>query len=329
MSNWNRVKGGLFYEGLAVVCRARIRLVCCLAAGVVAAWMPSAKAEVACVGEDSCEVILLHTNDLHFDFNFLDAVGAKIARFRERYAHVFLFDAGDLVNRPSRWWDDMDAQSYTERFGLLIDVMNEFRYDAMTLGNHELGYLETITRDQLRRAQFPRLGANVRVTTDKFDPPDPYVVFPLCDGRTMAVLGVTAGQYDEAEGIVLDDHATVIEAHMHLREEHDVFVLLTHIAYVRDQVLAERFGEVDVIIGGHCHTLINPAVLHNGVLVAQTGGHPHPIDPTRPQHLGVVRLVLQGGKVIEKAGEVLEFNAVGHTASQWLAEHKSTLVEAD
>ena len=269
--------------------------------------------------EEVQEIILLHTNDLHFDFNYLDAVTDKIARFRAQYDDVFLLDAGDFSNRESRWRDGMGPEEYAEQLTYTIDTMNALDYQAATLGNHELGYFQTVTRDILRQAQFPILGANVTVDTENFDAPQPYTLLETSNGTSLAILGLCGGGYDNAEGITLEDAAETLDAYLYLREENEVFVLLTHIGYTADIGLAGQYDEaIDVIVGGHTHTQVNPPGRWNGVLVAQTGGHPHNTDPERRQYLGVVYLELRNGEVAVKEGEVLEFNASGHTQSQFL-----------
>ena len=268
--------------------------------------------------EDIQEIILLHTNDLHFDFNYLDAVKNKITRFRTQYEHVFLLDAGDFSNRSSRWRDGMGPSEYADQLNAMIEIMNDLGYNAVTLGNHELGYHETVTRDIMRLAQFPFLGANVQVTTDNYDAPEPYTILKTSQGTSLALIGLCGGGYDRAEGITLRDAAETLAAHMHLRQENDVLVLLTHIGHSADRNLAEQYDSIDVIVGGHSHTHVDPPELWNGVLIAQTGGHSHEVGPTRRQYLGVVNLQLQGDTLIEKKGEVLEFNASGFTPSQFL-----------
>lgn len=258
-------------------------------------------------GDGYTKIILLHTNDQHFDFNFLDEFESVVAEYRAKYDHVFLLDAGDIFVRHARHWPGNSLDFYEERSRFMMQTMNALAYDAAVLGNHELDYKGTITRDNLRLAEFPLLGANVTVTTDHFDMPEPYTILTTDAGHTIALLGLSTGG---AEGITTGDYVSTVRDYLHLREENHVFVLLTHIGARNDRSLARQFGEIDVIIGGHSHTHINPAETVNGVLVAQTGGHRHPVDPERDQRLGVVRILLDNGKVIGKSGEVLTMSSV-------------------
>ena len=62
----------------------------------------------------------------------------------------------------------------------------------------------------------------------------------------------------------------------------------------------------EVIIGGHSHNLLEEAERVGQVLVAQAGSSPggHPVDSTLPKYLGVVRIALENGRVVEKSGYV-------------------------
>ncbi len=267
---------------------------------------PSAVRATSDAPEAHTEIVILHTNDLHFDFNHREDFEEVVAHFRENYPNVLLLDAGDIFVRHRHRWPTDDLEFYRERSRFMIETMNQVGYDAATLGNHEIAYHGTITRDSLRLAEFPLLGANVEVSTDKLDPPEPYTIMETAEGWTVAVLGLTGGGYGQREGIGLTSPAQAVEDHLHLAEEHNLFVLLTHVGLGADLLLAARFGEVDVIVGGHSHSHIDPARNVNGVLIAQTGGNPHAIDPDRRQLLGVVRVVLdEEGGVVAKSGKLL------------------------
>jgi 2',3'-cyclic-nucleotide 2'-phosphodiesterase (5'-nucleotidase family) len=60
--------------------------------------------------------------------------------------------------------------------------------------------------------------------------------------------------------------------------------------------------EIDVIIGGHSHTRVDPAVNVNGVLVAQAGAG--------NQYLGRIDLRLRDGRMVEKQGRLIDLSQV-------------------
>jgi 2',3'-cyclic-nucleotide 2'-phosphodiesterase (5'-nucleotidase family) len=254
------------------------------------------------------EIIFLHDNDLHFDYNHRDAFEEAVAWFRSEYDNVYLLSAGDIFVRHQHKWPIPTIDFYSVWSRYMIEAMNEVGYDLMTPGNHELDYKEHYTRDSLRLAQFPLIAANVDVSTVNFDPLEPYAVLDTANGHTIAVLGLCYLNA-EREGIEVGEPAATIEHYRHLRDEHDVFMLLTHIGINPDRALAARFPQLDLIIGGHTNTLLETAEEVNGVLVAQAGGHPHEVEPERPKFLGVIRVVLENDAIVKKHGHVLTFDA--------------------
>lgn len=254
-------------------------------------------------------VVFLHDNDLHFDFNSPDTFQAMVDEERARYDDVFLFNAGDvLVRHRHRWEVDgvmMESPDwYRERALFVIGTMNRLQYDLMTLGNHEFGYIVPFTRMALETALFPLLTANIEITTDAMPMVEPYAVLHTKTYRTVAVLGLTGGSAGVSDGVTLLDYADVAGQYMFLADESDIFVALTHIGYVNDKELAARFPQIDVIIGGHSHTLLENAETVNTVLVAQAGGSEHVVSKDHVKYLGEVIVTLENGVVTDKTGHV-------------------------
>ncbi len=252
-------------------------------------------------------VVLLHDNDLHFDFNHQEAFGAVVQDIRDRYEHVFLVNAGDIFIRHSRQWPEPTQEFYAQASRQIIEAMNRFGYDVLTLGNHEMDYQEDATLQALSAAEFPLLVANVDITTELLPPVAPYTVLRTDNDLTIAVLGL--GRAVEKEGVRAHDPIRTAEQYVHLADEHDIFVALTHIGFRTDQQLAEAVGVLDVIIGGHSHTMLEEAVLVNGVLIAQTRGTSGPATPDRPKYLGKVILTLENDRILDKQGQVFTLTA--------------------
>ena len=257
-------------------------------------------------------VVVLHDNDQHFDFNFLDAFLARVEAYRDEFDDVLLFNAGDvLVRRPERWEIDGvhhhgDKQWYRQQSLAIIDKMNRVGFDAMTLGNHELAYVDGHTREALERARFPLLATNVEIATDRLPAVSRQLTFRTSRLRAIAVIGMTLGS---ADGVRIADRNRVAEGYASLRDSHDVVVAVNHIGYRADREFAERFPYLDLIIGGHSHTLLEEAELVGNVLVAQAGGSPHQASSTRPKPLGIVTLTFRDGVLADRAGRVIEFSA--------------------
>ncbi len=254
-------------------------------------------------------VVLLHDNDMHFNYNHREAFAAKLEEVRRQYENVFLLNAGDIFVRAPERWNDPRPEYYARESSAIIDTMNAFGYDAMTLGNHEFDYIDDLTVAALGRARFPLLAANIEVTTDRLPRPQPYLQLETANGLTIAVLGLSIAY--AKEGVRSRDPVAVAREYLHLRQQHPLLVGLTHLGFRTDNRLAETLGTFDVILGGHSHTLVNPAISVNGVLIAQAAGtaSDSPVHPDRPKYLGKVVVVLENERVVEKHGQVFIFTA--------------------
>ncbi|MBN1292320.1 MAG: metallophosphoesterase [Candidatus Latescibacteria bacterium] len=259
------------------------------------------------------KIVFLHDNDLHFDFNSLGAFQTRLEVVRNSNKDVFLFNAGDtFVRHQARWIVDgqpmEDKAWYGERALYMIDTMNLLGYDLMTPGNHELAYIQPYTLIALEKAQFPLIAANIEVSTDAIPPLEPYRILSTSTWRTVAVLGLTTVSLPaDSTGIKLLDPFDTAKQYIYLADENDLFVALTHIGYNNDRELAARFPNIDIIIGGHSHTLLENAEIINTVLVAQAGGSEHIMSKDHVKYLGEVDVILENGEIKEKKGHVMVF----------------------
>lgn len=254
-------------------------------------------------------IVILHTNDHHFDINMQDELKEKITEIRNRYPDVFLFDAGDIfVRHPHRWIvnDSLvkEVEWYGQRAMEMVEEMNSLGYHAMTLGNHELDYKEPYTGQALAAAEFPLLSANMEITTEAIPAPGSHLHFNTHTGRKLSVLGLSVASANQP-GIREKDIFETAGEYMYLSEEADVFVALTHIGLKNDVRLAEEFSMLDIIIGGHSHHFIEEAVLVNEVLIAQAGGNRHQVSDQHPVYLGKITVKLENGKIAHKEGYVM------------------------
>lgn len=259
------------------------------------------------------KIVILHTNDRHFDLNLQDEFAKKLEEISAKYDDVFLFEAGDVFVRHAHRWvvnDGLakDTAWYGERAMQMIHSMNELGYDVMTLGNHELAYINDYTRNALEEAQFPVLAANIGIRTDKLPQPEPFTMLNTSTKRRIAVLGLATDNAGR-EGVKVFDLAETVDKYKSLRNFSDVYLVLSHLGLAKDYLLADEYPVFDVIIGGHSHDLLDEAVVLNSVLIAHAGGNPHFVSDDHPVYLGKVVLTLENGKITDKKGKVLEIGS--------------------
>jgi 2',3'-cyclic-nucleotide 2'-phosphodiesterase (5'-nucleotidase family) len=112
----------------------------------------------------SSEIRILHVNDFH---GFAEAykplgsdellggipyLAAKANKLRNEKP-TLLLSAGDML-QGNDWANLFRGES-------VVEWMNEMKFDAMVLGNHEFDFGQEILKKRILEARFPILGANV------------------------------------------------------------------------------------------------------------------------------------------------------------------------
>lgn len=218
---------------------------------------------------------ILHTNDLH---GRLTPARTDAIRSLKDEDDALLFDSGDCIKagnlaipvRPDPAW------------GLLARA----GCDAGTIGNRESHVMKPAFRAKLAGASHPLLCANLKAK-DGSRPLAPSAVLES-GGIRVGVLGVMVAMVTTrmasapASQFLWDPPIeAALAAARELRPNVDLLVALTHIGHREDLELAEKAsteGLIDVILGGHSHTVV-PAPVRVSVgagrpcWVCQGGSH--------------------------------------------------------
>ena len=213
--------------------------------------------------ESGLELTILHTNDVHAHYeSWGDPIQGGAARLataisdvRSEGGNTLLLDAGD----------QFQGTLYYNVGGstIVADVMNALAYDAMCLGNHEFDSGPAETLAFIDRANFPVLSANIDASADASlsGQIEAYATFAFGD-ETVAVFGLTSETTSIASSpgpnvAFLDAVETAQRTAERLeRRGIDKIIALTHLGYTRDVELAGRVEGIDIIVGGHTHTLL-------------------------------------------------------------------------
>ena len=218
--------------------------------------------------EDLLELTILHTNDIHAHYDSFEPWGEPVQggvarlktvvdEIRNEADDVLFLDAGDQFQGTLYFTVGGAA--------IVADVMNELEYNAMCIGNHEFDVGPAELATLIDRAGFPVLSANVDASADEnlTGMILPYEIFNF-DGDDVAVIGLTTEStaYASSPGPdvrFLDAVVAAQRAVDQLEEgDIDVIIALTHLGYGGDLELARSVDGIDVIVGGHTHTLLDP-----------------------------------------------------------------------
>ena len=266
------------------------------------------QSETAIVTEGT-EIDILAVNDMHATIDMFPKFAAMVDSLRAVYPNLLLFSAGD--NRTGNPVNDQyDPVNYP-----MITLMNEVGFDLCAVGNHEWDADVDNLRNDIKRARFPFLCANVFIPESVNLDVKPYVTFEH-QGVKMAVVGMIEVRHDGIPGahpknltqVSFKRAHEVLPQYRYLNDQNDVVILLSHCGVEDDMELAQANPWLDAIIGGHSHTLIEHPTETNGVLVTQSGSH--------LKYATLVKLWVKDNRVVGKEAVVLDVNKVRKEKSE-------------
>jgi 5'-nucleotidase len=214
--------------------------------------------------ECTAKITLLQVNDV-YQFAPVDrGTRGGIARVmtlkkeiqKESPNTIFLL-AGDTIS-PS-------VESITYKGAQMIDSWNAAGLDYATFGNHEFDFGPDVLLTRMKESRFGWIAANVidRKTGVPFGGAQPYVIREF-DGVKIGIFGLVLPETKTTSrpGPDIDFMNPCEVAQKTVSEIHGrgakVVVALTHLSMREDKEVA-RCSDVDVIIGGHEHTLLESA----------------------------------------------------------------------
>ena len=216
------------------------------------------------------DLTILHMNDTHShidpqrsgDYKGRGGVIEQAAyidsvRCSDGKRNVLLVHAGDFSQGTSY---------FTELGGdIEIDVLNALKFDVVTLGNHEFDN----GLDELAR-RLKSLKADVVCANYDFDGTPleglvkPYTIIRR-GGEKIGIIGLLTDIMEVVDGDIAkvltyqEPSQVVNPLAEYLKEEKDcdMVICLSHLGYGEDKDLAALVRNVDLIIGGHSHTLLD------------------------------------------------------------------------
>ena len=170
--------------------------------------------------------------------------------------NVLVLDAGDQF-QGSLFYT-------TYKSAPIADFMNGIGFDAMAIGNHEFDDGPEELARFIAALKFPMISGNTLagLNTPIADKYKPYIVKEF-GGEKVAIVSVLASDTDETSSpgkdVLFADEIGYLKDAVKEIEATGVnkIVLLSHVGYVKDQEIAKAVDGIDVIVGGHSHTLLS------------------------------------------------------------------------
>jgi len=243
-------------------------------------------------------------------------LAAEAERLRKEKPTLFLA-AGDMI-QGANWANMFLGES-------VIELMNEMRFDAMELGNHEFDFGTDVLSKRISEARFPVLCANV----EGLDMVKPFTIREI-NGVKIAVIGVVTEDVPvsthpkNVAGLKFNPPADIIQKYIEiLKDEADIFIVLSHIGHFADRELARKVPGLAAIVGGHSHTKVLAPAMIGDTPVVQAWEH--------GKTLGVLDLTLEDQRIIKAEGRLVEIKpkgGVSNTAVNTIVEKYSKKVDA-
>lgn len=259
------------------------------------------------------DLTILHVNDVHSAaagvndrgpvYDDTDAVGglARVKAFvadektkaKVQGKAVLALDAGDF-------WQ---GTHFFRTGGMpwAREAMRRMPLDAVTLGNHEFDLGCETLGQYVKELPFPVLAANLEKNPacPLSTAPLPSTVVKDFDGVKVGVIGLANDEgKDISEACPNTDFANRTKALERAAAELEKagvthIIAVTHVGYEADQALARAVPAIDVIVGGHTHSVL--------------GDHPHsegPYPTVIAHDDGSKTLVVQAGRSTRYLGRL-------------------------
>lgn len=229
---------------------------------------------------------IIHMNDLHGHLNpVVDKTtspastnggaayfGAMI--LREKAANpqgAILLSAGDMFQGT--------PISNVFRGKPVTEIMNYLGFDAMALGNHEFDWGWPELRKIESEARFPYLAANLANKDGSAVRGIKKAIYLERKSIKVAVIGIITPEtpfstnpknvkdfkFQEPEKIL---PGMISEARASGAK---LVLVLSHCGLERDRAIAESVPGIDIIVGGHSHTVVTPPSIAGKTIIVQAG----------------------------------------------------------
>ncbi len=150
--------------------------------------------------EKTIKLKIIETSDVHgyfFPYDFIERrpisgtlsrVNTYVEEQRKKYGeHLLLIDNGDILQgQPTCYWSNFVMST---KENIAASIINYMRYDAETVGNHDIETGHPVYDKWIREVRCPLLGANIVDKASKSPYVSPYATI-VRDGVKIVILGM-------------------------------------------------------------------------------------------------------------------------------------------
>lgn len=238
---------------------------------------------------DRVNVTILGTSDIHGTFvpwdyasdtanpaGSLSQIATKVKEIRDQEPNIIMVDAGDTIQ------GNFVETFKDEETSPMMLGFNHMKYDVWVLGNHEFDFGLTVLNRSLNQFKGVSLGGNIkRPDGNPFLPA--YTIIER-QGVKIGVIGmdtpmtqVFAEGSNRLEGVTFTNPSLEVKKVIaEIADKVDSIILVAHMGIDNENDIADTGvadiananPELDAIVAGHMHTLVNKDVI-NGVIITE------------------------------------------------------------
>lgn len=243
-------------------------------AGVLTAQSSATSFQTQSALDNFYPLTVLHTNDVHARieqinkysalckpedkakqqcFGGIARIKSKVDELRARESNVLFLDAGDQY-QGTLWF-------YTFEGNITAYFMNELKYDAMCLGNHEFDKGIQGLVPFLQNVTFPVLAANMNITgIPELASVKKRMKLKL-GGEWIGIVGYITAEtpmLSNPEPVTFMDEVESVQREVNelLKENVTKIIALGHAGYWVDKKVAKEVKGLDIVVGGHTNTFL-------------------------------------------------------------------------
>jgi len=251
--------------------------------------MVGIKLNSICVWGSKMNIRILHTNDVHSRFENFSKIATKIKELKDE--NTLILDAGDFND-----FMRLELQGTKGRAG--CKLLNIAGYDAITIGNNEgfegIDIIESMTSTNL----IPFVSCNLyKSDMSTIEGLRRSIIIDRV-GVKFLIIGITPlfNEFFSLSNMYATNPIEEINKELKVNNgNYNICIVLSHLGISHDFELAETIKGLDIIVGGHSHTLMDKAEVINRTIIHQSGNY--------GEHLGVLDIEIKDKKIIGFHGE--------------------------
>lgn len=239
---------------------------------------------------------ILHTNDIHSNFENFAKVTTKINELKNE--NTVILDAGDFA--------DFKRIEVNGTKGMVaVDLLETANYDAISIGNNEtFDGIDTLI-GLASNDRIPFLSCHIeKLTGEEIEGLNKSIVISRA-GLKILVIGTSPnlGEFSTTCGLKVLDYLDGIKNEINKNKgNYDICIVLSHLGMEKDEEIAMKIPEVNIIIGGHFHILMDKPKVINNTIIHTSGQF--------GEHLGVLNLSVEKDKVSLIDGENINIESL-------------------